>query len=143
LLAYGGYGRHSGASTDYETSPYNYANLTAASGTLVAYGSGQLTATDSAALYNRQCDYNSPLYNTDYVNQSTLGKAKRRGTSSVTSSPPANHGADTCYYKKQRLVGAGYTYDATRASSSPSSAVAAAEVSGYTCSHAFDVINHA
>jgi len=103
-----------------------------------------MTTMDGASLYNRQCDYNSPLYNADCINQSTFGKSKRRVTSSVTSSPPANHGADTCYYKKQRLVGAGYTYDATTTSPSPSAAAAAAaDVAGYACSHAYDVINHA
>lgn len=138
LLAYGGYGRPSGVSNDYDTSAYNYANLTAAGGALVTYGSGHMSAMDNMALYNRQCDYNnSPLYNAECINQSTCSKPKRR----VTSSSPANHGADTCCYKKQRLVGAGYTYDATTTSSSASAA--AAEVAGYTCSRAFDVINQA
>jgi len=143
LLAYGGYAHHPGTSTDYEVSPYNYANLTAASGgTLLAYGSGHVTAMDNTALYGRQYDYNSQLYDTD-CNHSSLSKAKRRVTSSVTSSPPANHGADTCYYKKQRLVDAGYNYDVTTTSSSPSSAAAVADTARYACSHAFDVIDHA
>lgn len=140
LLAYGGCGRHPGASTDYDSSTYNYCNLAAAGGSLLTYGTGHMTAMDSAALYSRQCDYNSPLYSADCVNQSMLSKSKRRLTPSMTSSPSANHGADTCYYKKQRLVGAGYTYDAATTSSSPSSA---AEGAGYTCSRAFDVINNA
>jgi len=135
LLAYGGYGRH--ASTEYDTSSYNYSNLTAAGGALVTYGPGYMTAMDGTTLYSRHCDYNSTPYNADCVNQSTLGKSKRRVTSSVTSSPPTNHGADTCYYKKQRLVGAGYTYDAATTSPSPSSSAAG------PYSHAFDVINHA
>ena len=141
LLAYGGYGRH--ASTDYDASAYNYSNLTAAaaaSGALVTYAPGYMTAMDGTPLYNRQCDYNAAPYNADCVSQSALGKSKRRVTSSVTSSPPANHGADTCYYKKQRLVGAGYAYDATTTSSSPSSSAA---VGAGPYSHAFDVINHA
>jgi len=134
LLAYGaGYGR------DYDTSAYNCSSFTAAGhGALVAYGGGYMTAMDTAtaALYNRPYDYNSTIYNADCVNQSTISKSKRRVTSSVTSSPPANHGADTCYYKKQRLVGgAGYSYDSTTASS-PS---AAATADSYC--HAFDVIN--
>jgi len=95
---------------------------------------------DSTALYSRQCDYSAPLYSADCINQSLLGKSKRRVTSSMTSSPSSNHGADTCYYKKQRLVGAGYAYDATVTSPSPS---AAAEGAGYTCSGPFDVINNA
>ena len=135
LLAYGGYGRHTGTSSDYDSSAYNYSNLAAAGETLVTYG----TAMNTTTLYSRQCDYNSPLYTADCVNQSMIAKSKRRVTSSMTSSPSANHGADTCYYKKQRLVGAGYAYDATTTSSSSS----AAEGSGYTCSGAFDVINSA
>ena len=143
LLAYGGYGR---TTTDYDTSPYHCSNVTSASrGTLVAYGTGtagHVTPNGSTALYNRQCDYNSTLYNADCIDQSTLGKSKRRMTSSVTSSPPAIHGTDTCYYKKQRLIGVGYSYDVTTTSSSPSAA--AADVIGYAaCSHAFDVVNHA
>jgi len=128
LLAYGGYGRHC---ADYD----NYSNLPSNAGTLVTYGSGYVTTVDGTALYNRHCEYNSPPYNGDCVNQSTQVKSKRR----VTSSPTANHAPDTCYYKKQRLVGLGYSYDATTTSSS-SPAAAAVAVDGYN--HAFDVTNH-
>jgi len=137
LLSYGGY---SSSARDYDPSAtYNYCNLSA--GALMTYGAVPAGYVDGTTLYNRHCDYtNSAAYSADCVNQSTLGKAKRRAaTSSVTSSPPTNHGADTCYYKKQRLVaGAGYSYGVTTTSSCPSSAAAAGPYS-----HAYDVINQA
>jgi len=133
LLAYSGYSRHAaGVCANYDASPlYDYSNNLS-----TPYRTEpQLTP----PAYSRQCDYPaSLLYSADCVNQSPALKSRRRVTSSMSSSLPTNHGADTCYYKKQRLVGStGYPYDATTASS-PSAAVA--DAAGYT--NAFDVVSH-